>query len=288
MSVDMRPPCHRYDLFGVSADCGYELDLPRSRRSGQVEIIFGHVAEEGDLIFGTEDPLPFACYEDQEAIILTWPTTRMRITPHRVVIDTVDAEDALQLLIPAAWSVVLAANERESLHSSVVECNGQALAIMGTSGSGKTTAAQRLIEHGWKLLSDDLLTFDENLRAIPGPPWMRLVLPEDAGPRFVPDAGGKLRAFPPRCNRPTPLSAIIIMDPEYCDLERLSGTAAVYAVLQQVYNAVITHSGQTQRRFELAHDLVGHVPVYGAPPRSLSVDILLELARRESLELWHP
>jgi ABC-type dipeptide/oligopeptide/nickel transport system ATPase component len=189
---------------------------------------------------------------------------------------------AAQLLIPAAWSVVLSAHERESLHGAAVDCNGRAIAILGFSGSGKTTAARRLIENGCSLISDDLLTFDDDLRVIPGPPWMRLDPCPGNEEESVLDAGGKMRIYPPVRSTPSPLSAMVIMAPEYTHFVRLSGTAAASALFQQVYNPVLTHSNQVERRFDLVLDLVDRVPVFGAAPRSLSADLLLR-AGKESI-----
>ncbi len=193
----------------------------------------------------------------------------------------VDAEDhalAAHFLVPAAWSVVLSAHQRESLHGSAVEHGGRALAVLGLSGSGKTTAALTLLDHGWRLVSDDLLTFDSDLRVVPGPPWIRL-LPDHGGDRVGdPDVGGKLRVHPPTTPDPVPLAAMVILAPEHEGCVRLSGTAAVAALFQHVYNPVLTHPGQVQRRFELVHDLAQDVPVFGAPPRSLTATQLLQIA----------
>ncbi len=198
----------------------------------------------------------------------------------------VDAEDhvtAAHLLMSAVWSVVLSAHQRESLHGSAVEQGGHAVAIMGLSGSGKTTAAHLLIKRGWRLVSDDLLTFDDDLRVIPGPPWMRFLPGDGSGLPSLPDAGGKVRAYPPTSLQPVPLAAMIIMAPEYERCVRLSGTSAAAALLQQVYNPVLTHPGQVERRFDLVHDLVDRIPIYGAAPRSLSAEQILDISEETTV-----
>jgi hypothetical protein len=268
---------HSFTLFGSSLRSELDLDLPLSFGPGQIEVVCGSVRREGDLIFETTDPLPFACYRKGGAIVLVWTDCRFRIIADQVVIDTNDVETAVQLLIPSAWSVVLSAHERESLHGAAVECDGEAIAILGNSGSGKTTAARSLIDRGCRLISDDLLTFDSELRVVPGPPWMRLVPSPDHDWSRDSDAGGKLRIYPPLCSEPIPLSAIVIMAPEYNQLVLLSGTSGASALFQQVYNPVVTHPGQVERRFHLVHDLVASVPIYGAAPRSLSANLLLHL-----------
>ncbi len=206
----------------------------------------------------------------------------MAVMSNRVVIDSDDIEMALHLLIPAAWSVLLASRGQEALHGAAVALNGRTVAIMGESGSGKTTAARALIAHGWSLVTDDLLAFDEALRLIPGPQWMR-VLAADAAAGAVADAGGKARIRPVACTDPAPLGAVVIHSDEYERCARLTGTAAVAALLQNVYNPLLTHAGQVERRFHLVHTIAERVPVYGAAPRSLSAEELLDIAKETRL-----
>ena len=43
----------------------------------------------------------------------------------------------------------------ENLHASTVACDGRAVLISGPSGSGKSDLALRLLDRGFKLVSDD-------------------------------------------------------------------------------------------------------------------------------------
>ena len=246
-------------------------------------MVLGPVPVDGVLLFRADDPFPFACYQQGEAIVLAWTGVQFGVVPGRVVVDTEDYRMAAHLLVPAVWSVVLSTHHRESLHGSAVEQGGRAVAIMGLSGSGKTTAAHLLIKRGWRLVSDDLITFDDDLRVVPGPPWMRFLPGDGTDLPSLPDAGGKVRAHPPTSPQPVPLAAMIIMAPEYERCVRLSGTSAAAALLQQVYNPILTHLGQVQRRFDLAHDLVNRIPIYGAAPRSLSAEQILEISEETTV-----
>jgi len=269
----------RYSLFGLGVASEIDLPLPLSADHAQVEVILGRLAADGVLLFQTDDPLPFACYQQGEAVVVAWPGIRFAVVPGRVVVDAEDHGTAAHLLVSAVWSVVLAAHERESLHGAAVEHEGHTVAILGPSGSGKTTAAQSLIKRGGRLVSDDLLTFDTDLRVVPGPPWMRL-LPSPGGAWSGDlDAGGKVRVHPPTSPHPVPLAALVIMAPDYRRVAGLSGTSAAAALLQQVYNPLLTHPGQVQRRFDLVHDLVARVPVFGAAPRSLTADELVRISQ---------
>lgn len=203
---------------------------------------------------------------------------RFSVASDEVVVDAEDVESATLSLIQATWSVLLTANGREALHASVVARDGRALAVMGTSGSGKSTAALRLLERGWGLVTDDLLTFDRALRPIPGPPFVRLTH-EQAGSRPGEwDASGKLRYRPAICDSPVQLSAIIVHTEGCPSVEQIFGTSAVDALLCNVYNDVITHAGQSARRLQLALKLAERIPIYRVPPRSLSGDMLERIA----------
>jgi hypothetical protein len=272
-----------YNLFGLGVASELDLPLPHSIDAAEVEVVLGPVPVAGVLLFEAEDPFPFACYQLGEMIVLAWTGIRFGVVPGRVVVDTEDHRTAAHLLVPAVWSVVLSTHQRESLHGSAVEQGGHAVAILGLSGSGKTTAAHLLIKRGWRLVSDDLLTFDDDLLVIPGPPWMRFVSGDGSGLPTLPDAGGKVRAHPPTSPQPVPLAAMIIMAHEYERCVRLSGTAAAVALLQQVYNPILTHPGQVQRRFDLVHDLVNRIPIYGAPPRSMSAEQILDISEETTV-----
>lgn len=49
-----------------------------------------------------------------------------------------------------------------TLHASGVVCNNEAVLFSAEAGSGKSTLSALLLAHGYKLLSDDFLTADEN------------------------------------------------------------------------------------------------------------------------------
>ena len=47
------------------------------------------------------------------------------------------------------------------LHASAVALAGRAVAFMGRSGVGKTTLAGRIVAHGARLMTDDVLAVDD-------------------------------------------------------------------------------------------------------------------------------
>ena len=274
-----RPPA-TFDLFGLIADSSIDLALTRAHRKKQLEIRVGIVEPRGMALYESTDPSTFGCYKHHDELFLVWDDVRFSVTRDRVVVDAEHEESAAQLLLPAVWSVVLSAHQRESLHGSAVARLGRGVAVLGQSGSGKSTSAWGMIQRNWLLVSDDLLTFDADLKVVPGPPWLRLLQGEDNGERAFFDPGGKVRMNTPTVSCPVPLSAVIILDPHYERCTRLTGTSAVSAMLQHIYNPVLTQDGQARRRFELIHALASSVSIYAAPPRSLSPQQIESIVER--------
>ena len=128
------------------------------------------------------------------------------------------------------WSVLLAARGAEALHGCVVERAGKAIAIQGTSGTGKTSAGLALLERGYRLVTDDLIVFDDGGNVVPGPPFFRLTPDRAIGRPGQFDAGGKLRFHAPRRSEPVPLAAMVVLREDEAACARLRGTAAVDAL----------------------------------------------------------
>ena len=264
-------------LYGLTVSSEFDLPLPPGEGRVDVDIVQGPVAPFGQLLYHTDVPFAFSCYREHDEIVLDWSNIRFHVTADQVIIDSTEHPDAITLLLQPVWSVVLAARAREVLHGCVVERDGRAVAILGNSGSGKTTAGLALITRGWNLVSDDLLVLDCDGHVVPGPPFMRQVLLRRESLCGQADGAEKVRVYPAACPHPVPLAAIIVLAEEYRCCTEFSGTTAVDAVLTQVYNPLLTHSGQARRRLDLALGLANSVPIYGAPSRSLRGDDLSRL-----------
>jgi hypothetical protein len=269
-----------YRHFGINVLSELVLPLPQVVGKAEVDVCLGPVAPAGRLLFESDVDVPMTCHKLGDDVILAWPNARFRVGATRVVVDTKHLEEAVLLLLHAVWSVVLAARGKEALHGSAIERNGRAMAILGASGTGKSTACSRLLNRGWRLVTDDLLAFDDGGKVLPGPPFIRTAADRAEGRAGHLDAGGKVRLFPTVCPHPAPLAAIIIQDALYRDESCLSGVAAVDALLTQIYGPRLTHPGQAHRRLAMASELTASVPVYGVPPRSLTTEWLERLVGR--------
>jgi hypothetical protein len=76
------------------------------------------------------------------------------VTAH--VPDPVDAPGATRL-VSVALTWVLAAHERFVVHAGAIACGAAGYLVPGASGAGKSTLAAVALEHGWRVLSDDLV-----------------------------------------------------------------------------------------------------------------------------------
>jgi hypothetical protein len=154
----------------------------------------------------------------------------------------------------------------ELLHASTVCWPDGAVAIVSTSGGGKTSLAAELIGRGATLVSDDLLALDRvdgRLGGHPGPPVMNV-------PLTGPELGRELARFPDErwvaldrvAREPRPLAAICLLERRpgsELSLERRSSTPL--DLLPHVFGS----PGGPRRvaaRFELLSDVATEVPVF--------------------------
>lgn len=247
-------------------------------RGVDVHIERGPVALAGDLFWESTLPPRCGCRRHGDQIVIDWDVARFAVSEDRIVVDAVHEPLMVQLLIQPVWAILLTARGRQALHACAVERNGRAIAVAGESGSGKSTAALKLIDAGWRLLTDDLLTFDGHHLAYPGPQYVRL-RPDRATNRAGEwDGLGKLRYTPAARADPAPVDTVVILDQQFDAIRRLSGFEAIDVLLRHIYNVILTHPGQAGQRLDFAMQLASSATIVGAPPRSLSSTQLIELA----------
>jgi hypothetical protein len=75
---------------------------------------------------------------------------------------------------------------------------------------------------------------------------------------------------------------MVVLHDDFAECVRLRGSAAVAALLDQVYAPMVTHPDQARRRFELAVDLAARTAVFGAPPRSLTPEMIERIAQEDA------
>lgn len=178
------------------------------------------------------------------------------------------------------------------LHASAVNVDGRALAVVGSSGMGKSTVATLMSATGHALISDDVLRVDvstsDEMLVWPGAVETRLrekaasLAELFAGPsraRTTPD--GRLAVMAPEViEAPLPLGAVIIplpmRDIPAVDATRVTGVAAHLELSRHPRVLGWCERSGQDRQFQLLGDLVERVPVYLAkipwgPPFSPAV-----------------
>lgn len=151
------------------------------------------------------------------AHLLSPDGTRLRCAPSGV------PDHAWQrLLIGQVLPFASVLNGLEVLHASAVSRSGEALALLGPSGAGKTSLALELSQRGWDFVADDVLALEhqgDRLLAHPGTPVAAVSRPERirSAATIVP---GRTSPGTPRermlqmagVERPSPLAALLIID----------------------------------------------------------------------------
>ena len=194
------------------------------------------------------------------------------------------------------------------LHGSAVAVGGQALAILGQSGAGKSTTAAAFARLGFPVLTDDVTVLREEADAF----W---VLPGDPNlclwPQSVEYLFDSPTALPPlishnvldpewdkRCldltgpgycfqSRPLPLGAIYILWERQEDagprVEEVRGQEGLLLLLANTYGAAFLDRELRGREFETLGRLLDRVPVRRLIPRAgpAYLDQLCETIRKD-------
>ncbi len=94
----------------------------------------------------------------------------------------VSDQDLRTFLLGSAMGALLIQRGLLVLHGNALEKNGQAIVCLGHAGAGKSTLAYALLQQGWRLLADDLVTISPDGLVLPGIP--RIKLWQDAARAF--------------------------------------------------------------------------------------------------------
>jgi len=216
----------------------------------------------------------FVCRSNGGRILLRWPDAAFLITSDQVLVESTDPHSSVEFYLIVMWSFVLALHGRGALHGSAVAHDGQAVAVLGNSGFGKSTIAAKAVADGWELVADDLVSPSESGELSVGPPVLRLPLahpPRDDDTSTKPrndDLKSRVRAPMARSPR---LAAVVVMQDRFDVLARISGLSAFDAVLTHRYIPFAAVAGQRRQDLDQAARIVRTVPVFGAPARSLTV-----------------
>lgn len=168
----------------------------------------------------------------------------------------------------------------EPLHSTTVVIDGQAVALMGDCGYGKSSLGASFVKAGYRLLTDDLLVTSSDkgqILAYPGAPRVKLY-PAIAKIIFGPRVKGlRLKPLTPKLiipldeqrsqRTPVPLQAIYVLrppgrrTPSGVVIRRLTHRSAFVELVRNTFNMAVSDPQRLARQFALATQLATDVPI---------------------------
>lgn len=182
------------------------------------------------------------------------------------------------------------------LHASAVVLRDKAVLFAGDSGSGKSTTAAMLHTHGHRVLSDDVVEIDAELRAFPALPAIRL-WPDAVGALY-----GQEAIFPDRApswdkkmigvdseETPREIAAILFLarGDRPMHLERLAPKEGWRRLIAHAYTARLPGAEMARRILDRTTSLAERVPMFSFAPPPMSdaqtLGAFLERALEERL-----
>ena len=256
----------RGNLFGVGVETRLDLPLLPEVAAPLIKV------NRGDISYSFSKPIhqddKIRIYKEHpDSVTVKLTNTLLKISRQSIIVDSDVCN--IDLLIFFAWPLLLSLLGRESLHGCVVERDGAGVAVLGDSGSGKSTAALRLVELGFRLVADDLVVFNEDFLAVPGPPFIRLRADQAPGQEGEWDQGGKFRCNVPTCPTAVPIKKIIVLDDSFEKIAPVKGAKAADLLVRNLASGYVVFPDQGINRFRFATSVANRIPIIGAKPRSL-------------------
>jgi hypothetical protein len=281
----------RYGVYGVSLRSEIPLALPVSHCPGlaEIEIRTGTPALFAQAIAGAQLNIPadwyhYAHLHDGSHYVRWAGLGEFLVSPDGALITCARApaaalESFQVYLLNQAISFALVQKGFEPLHATTVIVDGEAIALLGDSGYGKSTLAASFLHAGHGLLTDDLLLLrprEGGMEAYPGPSRIKL-FPKIAR-RFL---GADVKGVPMKAAvskqvialgggslAPLPLRAIYVLAPPHearrrrsIRIEPMSPREAFLALVANTFNRRIEHSPRLQRQVSATAQLLRAVSV---------------------------
>jgi len=86
----------------------------------------------------------------------------------------IDEDSVRVFLLGSAFGALLFQRGLLVLHGNAIRIGDQCMVCVGASGAGKSTLAAGFMQRGYEILADDVVPVDEECRAVPGFPRIKL------------------------------------------------------------------------------------------------------------------
>ena len=181
--------CFRYNVYGISLRSEIALSLPVYTHPGltEIEVCAGSASLFSEAIQGAglqarADWYHYAHLADRSSYVRWRGLGEFLVSSDgRRIVCARDPDASMEsfqvYLLGQALSFALVKSGFEPLHATSIDVNGEAVAILGASGFGKSSLAACFLAAGHLLLTDDLLLLQPGAHgfdAYPGPPRIKL------------------------------------------------------------------------------------------------------------------
>ncbi len=280
-----------YGVYGICLRSDMPLALPEYRgpRLAEIELYCASpetfsAARRGADLQSPDHWYQFAHLQDGSYYVCWRDLGQFLVAPDGGVIryhraPRAPIESFQVYLLNQAISFALVQQGLEPLHATTVIVDGEAIALLGDSGYGKSTLAAAFLQAGHGLLTDDLLLLrpgKHGMEAYPGPPRIKLFpaaarrLLKTVTEGVPMNAGTRKKIIPLDAERlsPVPLRAIYVLAPPHetrgsrsVRIESIAPREAFLALIANTFNRRIGHSGRLRRQVSANALLMGAVPV---------------------------
>lgn len=297
-----------YDIYGLRVNAFEPLPGLLSARSeqpadltvamGEVPVLDSRIPRQGtkvvslapangpvdvNLVIGSDRRWFRALYVDSSAsIVFTFDQAKGRLDARWTPLAA--SQNIRALLLHPLLAYVARLRGLVCLHANVIVVNGQAIAIMGKQGAGKSTTSAGLYHLGAQVLADDVAALTEPaepFKVQPGVPRLRLdpdtattVCGENAllEPIGVPYPHVDNKVYLGPCPdsqqhiQPLPLAAIYVLDERQPDLKvpvisPLSSADGLPRLLANSYAPYLLDRASQAHEFHLLGRLATKVPI---------------------------
>jgi hypothetical protein len=282
-AYDVRIRLREWVTFPTTFPESFEIRYasPEHAAPGQPNLRVGVLPGGDYFCFFYSDGVRFAVERQGREVWGDWP-------------ENYTLEDSCTYLLGPVLGFVLRLRGVTCLHASAVAVDEQAIALVGSPGAGKSTAAAAFAQHGFSVIADDVVALaedGENFLVQPGYPrlnlWSDSVCAlfgsEEALPRITPTWDKRYMALGDNgfgfASKPLPLGAIYVLGPREETLAPpvIDDIAGSYALRQLVSNTYVNYlldRDMRSREFDVISKLVVRIPIRRVRPPADSSAVL--------------